>query len=112
MPRIKKIQNSDYLHCSIKTSQHRGGRALDIVIEHEVLSLVPDTKYIVTTTKTTTTSLKVPGQQLDGVFGLEVLELYEGPGPAQLDGRHELVYEGVVLLTLQPVLAVTQVPGE
>ena len=68
------------------------------------------TKYIVTTT--TTTSLKVPGQQLDGVFGLEVLELYEGPGPAQLDGRHELVYEGVVLLTLQPVLAVTQVPGE
>ena len=105
---IKNI--SAHLHCTIETSQHRGCRALDIVIEHEVLSLVPDTKYIVTTTKTT--SLKVPGQQLDGVFGLEVLELYEGPGPAQLDGRHELVYEGVVLLTLQPVLAVTQVPDE
>ena len=85
---------------------------MNIVIEHEVLSLVPDTKYIVTTAKTTTIGLKVPGQQLDGVFGLEVLELYEGPGPAQLDGGHELVYEGVVLLTLQPVLAVTQVPGE
>ena len=84
---------------------------MDIVIEHEVLSLVPGTKYIVITAKTTTTSLKVPGQQLDRVLGLEVLELYERPGPAQLDGRHELVYEGVVLLPLQPVLAVTQVPG-
>ena len=45
------------------------------------------------------------------MLGLEVLELYEGPGPPQLDGGHELVHEGVILVALQPVLPVAQVPG-
>ena len=30
-----------HLHGAVQPSQHRGGRALDVVIEHEVLLLVP-----------------------------------------------------------------------
>ena len=52
---------------------------LDIVVEHEIL-------------------FAVALERGNGVLGLKVLELDEGPGPAQLNGRHELVNQRIVLL--------------
>mmetsp|Transcript_10217 Transcript_10217/g.35280 ORF Transcript_10217/g.35280 Transcript_10217/m.35280 type:complete len:324 (+) Transcript_10217:660-1631(+) len=77
---------------AVDPPEHRRGRALDVVVEYEVV-------------------VAVPVQQGLGVIRAKVLELNQHVWVPRQNGAHELVDELVVCVALQPLPPQTKVQG-